>query len=300
MAMKCGPEECPIVAFSDLTQAEQRVERKRIARKMMDQGFTQEQIARQLGVNQATIARDLEGLCTVHKPSRPKGGRPKDSRKPRSERMPKAVEREETVAALRDAGLTAAEIGAKVGLGERAVHQALEHDEIRREAVADIDPATMSMTAQKKMEIWQRQEKARLAAQFEKFVRDEVRRRMDEIVLPDLRKQIEQARTFFDRRKGFMNKDTYNKIRFGLHPDKLMFLDGLIPAEKYRELVRRHEEGFHALKGIEKYLLVEKDSPTHWPPLPRNLAEWDAAKQKAGAERRSRRAARGGVEVASR
>ena len=29
-----------------------------------------------LGVSQSTITRDLEGLCTTHKPPRPKGGRP--------------------------------------------------------------------------------------------------------------------------------------------------------------------------------------------------------------------------------
>jgi hypothetical protein len=39
-----------------------------------------QRIAQALGVNQATVTRDLEGLCTEHKPARPKGGRPKGSR----------------------------------------------------------------------------------------------------------------------------------------------------------------------------------------------------------------------------
>jgi transcriptional regulator with XRE-family HTH domain len=44
-------------------------------RRMTGQGFTQEQIARQLGVSQYTIGKDLDGLLVTNKPIRPKGGR---------------------------------------------------------------------------------------------------------------------------------------------------------------------------------------------------------------------------------
>src|SRR5262245_474716 len=85
--MKCGPDGCPIVAFSDLTRTEQRVRRKRIAEKMTDVGFTQEQIAKQLGVSQSQIQRDLGGLPAMGKPPRPKGGRPKGSKSKRSSKV---------------------------------------------------------------------------------------------------------------------------------------------------------------------------------------------------------------------
>jgi predicted DNA-binding transcriptional regulator YafY len=38
--------------------------------------WTMERIAKALGVSQATITRDLDGLCAMNKP-RPKGGRRK-------------------------------------------------------------------------------------------------------------------------------------------------------------------------------------------------------------------------------
>ena len=66
-AMKCGPDECPIMAFSDLTPAEQRVQRKRIVKKMKAQGFSQEKIAKQLGVSQQTVSSDLATLPATGK-----------------------------------------------------------------------------------------------------------------------------------------------------------------------------------------------------------------------------------------
>ena len=81
--IKCGPDGCPIIAFSDLTPAEQRVQRKRIAAKMVEQGFTEQQIAKQLGYSQQTISNDLSNLPEISKSkpakteSNPKGaGRP--------------------------------------------------------------------------------------------------------------------------------------------------------------------------------------------------------------------------------
>ena len=65
--MKCGPDDCPIKAFSDLTPAEQRVERKRTAKKMSDQGFTIEQIAKQLNVSKSTISTDLQTFPELEK-----------------------------------------------------------------------------------------------------------------------------------------------------------------------------------------------------------------------------------------
>ena len=51
--------------------------RKRAAERLYATGATMERIAKAMGVNVATISRDLEGFCTVQKPPRPKGGRPK-------------------------------------------------------------------------------------------------------------------------------------------------------------------------------------------------------------------------------
>jgi hypothetical protein len=72
--MKCGPEECPIVTFSDLTPAEQRKKRKHTAKTMLDRKFTEEQIAKQLHVSQRTVSNDLRGfdLAEIAKSKRAK------------------------------------------------------------------------------------------------------------------------------------------------------------------------------------------------------------------------------------
>jgi transposase len=292
--MKCGPDECPIQAFSDLTPAEQRVERKRTAVKMAEQGFTQEQIAKQLGVGQATIARDLEAfnLSTMDKSKQtktttnPKGaGRPKGRKKPRSERQPQAVEREEKAAALKDTGLSTKEIAKELGIGERAAAQALEHVQIKREAEPSIDPGTFSKTVKEKYDSAIRQEKARLAATFYKLVNDEISSKVKEILNDNIfkrhREEQERAERIFNQRNGIMTKEEFNAIRRALHPDSRKSISD-----------RKLGEAFDTFMGLEKLLLAEKDSPTDLAPLPRTMAEWDAMKKKATAERKAKYAAR--------
>jgi hypothetical protein len=85
-ATQCAPENCPIVTFSDLTRAEQKVERGRKAAELYGRGFTMEHIAGQFGVTVQTISNDLVDFPTNGKSkpaktaSNPKGaGRPKGS-----------------------------------------------------------------------------------------------------------------------------------------------------------------------------------------------------------------------------
>jgi len=194
--------------------------------------------------------------------------------KPRAERAPKAVEREDKVAALRDAGLSVAEISNKVGLGQRAVSQALEHVDIRREAEAEIDPSTLSLTAQEKLAAAIRQHQRKLDAQFEQRVLDECRRRTDEIWLPHWKKQIDQAKELYARRRALMTKEVFNIIRRGLHPDSRNAISD-----------KKLAEAFDAFMGLEKFLLNEKDSPTHFGDLPSSLAEWDKMRAKRPAKK---------------
>jgi ParB-like chromosome segregation protein Spo0J len=246
-----------------------REDRKRIAEHLYGQReWTIEKIAEALDVGKSTVARDLEGFSHSGKTSRPQGGRPKGS-KPRSQRQPQAVEREEKVAAFRDAGLSANEIAEKVGLGLRAVHQALEHVDIKREAEPDIDRSDLSMSAQQKYDAAVRQKMRQLDATFEKRVMDDVQRRIDEIVLPYWKEQIKQAKELYGRRKGLMNKDTFNTIRRGLHPDSRQSISD-----------KKLGEAFDAFMALEKFLLDEKNSPTEFGDLPSSLAEWDKMRAK--------------------
>ena len=268
--MECGPEKCPIRVFSDLTPAEQRVERKRTAAKMMEQGFTQEQIAKQLGVSRQTIQQDLDGLPVTGKPQRPKGGRPlgkkKDKPKPR---QTDAVEK--TIIARAEAGEASTTIAADVGLDGRAVRHVIERERIREEARADpeITPDMLSKSAQEKLDAAVRQHQRRLDLAFEKRVLDEVRKRLDQIVLPSWQTRLDDAERVLKRRSGIMDKNTFNTIRRALHPDSRNAVSD-----------KKLAEAFDAFMGLEKLLLDEKDSPTEFGGIPSNLAEWDKMRTK--------------------
>jgi ParB-like chromosome segregation protein Spo0J len=258
-------------------------DRKRHAERMYSGGMTMEAIGRVLGVATNTISLDLANFPIVGKSkpakseSNPKGaGRPKGKPKTRAERAPKAIEREEKVAVLMDAGLPAAKIAEKVGLGVRAVNQAMEHVQIKREAEAEIDPSTLSITAQEKLAMAIRQHQRKLDAAFEQRVLEECRRRMDEITLPHWKKQIDQAKKLYANRSALMSKELFNIIRRGLHPDSRNSISE-----------RKLAEAFDAFMGLEKFLLNEKDSPTHFGDLPMNLAEWDKMRAKRPAKRSS-------------
>jgi len=277
----CGPEadaaRIRLANVSNIGAAPLKSQdRKRQAEHLYKNGLTQQAIASMLGVSQRTISADLETLEATSKVNdrqdrlgRKNTGRPKG-------RPQKAVEREERVAALKDEGLTVKEISKVVGLGERAVNQALEHVEIKREAVLDIDPATLSMSAQKKLEIAIRQHQARLSASFQKTVNDEIKARIDGIILPDWKKKIGEAKNIYNRRLKFMSKEIFNTIRRALHPDSRHSISD-----------KKLAEAFDAFMAMEKYLLDEKDSPTEFGNLPDNLAAWDKMKASVRATKRT-------------
>lgn len=281
------PGDCPLAVWATLSLTDRKAQRKPIAEKLYKQGFTMEAIATQLGVTHATISYDLKEFVSdlqIKKPTKtdanPKGaGRPKGSKsKPRAESAPQAVKREERVAVLMDAGKTAHEIAADLGVVVRAANQAMEHVKIKREAEAIIDPATLSLSAQEKLASATRQHARKLDAAFERRVSDDLRRRLDEIILPHWKQQIEEAKRIYERRKGIMDKATFNRIRRALHPDSRNSISDKVLSD-----------AFDTFMGLEKFLLDEKDSPTDFADVPNTLAEWDAMKQKAGVERRTNR-----------
>jgi IS30 family transposase len=274
------PDDCPLAVWSGLSKADRKAQRKPVAEKLYKQGFTMEHIATQLGVSHPTIVRDLREFVHDEQTLRPKGGRPKGSGKPRSERAPKAVEREERIAALRDAGLSTAQIAAEVGLGQRAVSQALEHVDIRREALADpkVERTDLSLTAQQKLDTALRRHQRELDLIFEGRVQEEINQRLDHIILPVWRKKIADAKKIYDARRAITSKETFNLIIKCLHTD-----------------TRRHvsddivNDAFTKFMALEKYLLNEKDSPTKFTGLPTTAAEWEQRKQEAATLRRTKR-----------
>jgi hypothetical protein len=181
------------------------------------------------------------------------------------------------IVAMAASGRSHAEIGNTLGLHERVIGRLLQDEDIRRNAEAQIDPATLSLTAQQKLEMAIRQHKHKLDLAFEIRVRDEVKKRIDEIVLPHWKEKIEHAEKLYSRRKGLMDKATFNKIRRGLHPDSRNSISDKMLGE-----------AFDAFMALEKFLLDEKESPTDFSGLPKSWAEWEKAKQTTSAERRAR------------
>lgn len=57
--LTCGPENCPLTAWTALSPGERKVQRKPLAEQLYRQGFTMAQIAEQFGVDHSTIVRDL-------------------------------------------------------------------------------------------------------------------------------------------------------------------------------------------------------------------------------------------------
>jgi hypothetical protein len=282
------PNDCPLAVWTNLAPADRKAQRKPIAERLYKQGFTMEAIATQLGVAQRTISRDLESLDIMSKPSRPKGGRPKGSTKSRSgpkpERRTTTPAIEATAASLvLDHGKTYEQVKDQLGLESvNTVKTSVAREEGRRDP--QIDRGELSQTAQQKFDAAIRQHQAKLDASFRIKIEDEIRRRIDEIVLPHWKQKIEQAQELFNRRRGLMDKDTFNTIRRALHPDSRNSISD-----------RKLGEAFDQFMALEKYLLNEKDSPTEFPDLPKTWQDWERAKQRATAERKARRASQTGL-----
>ena len=177
-----------------------------------------------------------------------------------------------------DEGKSRKQVKEETGLGEHEVQLAVERERGRREAVPIITPEMLSMSAQEKLDIAIRQHQRRLDLQFRQRVLDEVKRRIDEIVLPYWKQQIDEAHELYKHRRGAMDKATFNTIRRALHPDSRKSISDEALARAFDTFMR-----------LEKFLLDEKDSPTIIGPVPSSLDEWDRAKAAAKAERRARR-----------
>ena len=288
--MKCGPDDCPIKAFSDLTPAEQRVERKRTAKKMSDQGFTQEQIAKQLGVGQATIARDLEGNLSIVdklKPtktaSNPKGaGRPKGTKHgPKPEKRKTTADQDAQIAsAILDGGKTYEQTEQEFDVSNTVARRAVAQEQGRREAQADppIDPATLSLSAQEKLAAAMRQYQRKLDAGYEKDLQEGIRKSLETTVLPFYEEKLALYEQVTKARQGFMKKADYNKIRFCLHPDQYM-----------NRTSEQRNAASQLWEELEVVLVSEAEKPTGTFDMPKTYAELLARKQAAQEKRKTKR-----------
>ena len=264
-------------------------DRKRIAEYLYGKReWTMERIAEALNVTQKTVSKDLTGFYTEGIKSRrsEKRGRPKGSnaktREPRRRNPAITPVAEEVLArSILDDGKTLEAASKEAGLGSVQVAKVAVARELgRREAQGQIDPSTLSMTAQDKLAAAIRQAKRKLAIEFEERVRAESRKRIEQTILPSYIKDHALYKEIIRARKGVMDRSTYKKILSSLHPDRVTD----------QSLKKRYEDAFYQFNRLEKLLLDENESPTPLMQMPRTYDELMAMKRRVTEQRKAKRA----------
>lgn len=275
------PDDCPLAVWANLSATDRKAQRKPIAEKLYAQNFTMEQIATQLGVDKATISRDLKELLrdATIKPaktaSNPKGaGRPKGST---ARRKNTTVSAERAALAILDGSRSYPEAEQETGFSNTVLRAAVAREEGRREPSITSD--MLSMTGQQKLDAAIRQAKRKLEIEIETRCREDLQRWLNEVTLPQYAKELGALERSIRERKGIMDRITYRKILACLHPDRVSD-----PALK-----KRYEEAFRLFTELEKRVLDEKESPTQFRQMPRTYEELMAMKAKVRAGRRAKR-----------
>jgi hypothetical protein len=268
---------------------DRKAQRKSIAEKLYTQGFTMEAIATQLSVSVNTIHHDLRNFSTIEKlkpaktASNPKGaGRRKGST---TRRKNTTVSAERAALAILDGSKTYPEAEQESGLSNTVLRAAVAREEGRREPIITRD--MLSMSAQQKLDAAIRQATRKLEIEIETRCREDLRRWLNEVTLPQYAKELGTLERSIRERKGVMDRVTYRKIRACLHPDRVHD-----PALK-----KRYEEAFQLFTELEKRVLDEKESPTEFRKMPRTYEELMAMKAKVQAERRAKRGSKSRVIV---
>jgi hypothetical protein len=159
------------------------------------------------------------------------------------------------------------------------VKTAVTREEGRRQGLTEqIDPATLSMSAQQKYDAALRAALRKLEADYNTRITQEVRKRI-EASLTLYAKEREEFRHVIKARKGVMDRSTYKKILSCLHPDRM----------QDPSLKTQFADAFHLFSQLEVVLLDETQHETNFPPIPRTHEELMAAKAKVAAKRRARR-----------
>jgi ParB-like chromosome segregation protein Spo0J len=275
-------ERVKIALISNIGRAPLTAEdRKHIAEHLYGtKQWTQEKIAEALGVSQRQISNYVANLevSSKLKPAKtatnPKGaGRPKTT-----PRRPEVEDRFSKIEALKDAGLNVKQIATEVGVGPRAVHNALKQADIRKTAAAEIDRSDLSLSARQKLDAAIGRYRRELEAQFERRHRERFTDAVNEY-LPELKAREKKANETLNRHKGPMPRSLYLKIVKCLHPDRKLGVDE-------REL----NDALVTLKGYE-HVLVTRDKPMPDMGIPKTFAEWEELKRKTAAERKAKRRA---------
>ena len=287
---------------SNIGFAEMTVEdRKKVAQQMAtdDPRLTQAEIADVLGVSQKTISQDVGNLYQGinQKPAKtarnPKGaGRPRGgTTKSKAEPKPKPL-KEKDPERGRVAGVDVKvepEIW-KIFSEKARKEKKSATIKIAELITADVNPAielaSLSLTAQQKLDLAIKQATRRLEVEIEKRVREEnldwIKRQLD--------RYNENARHYeliINRRGGIMSRADYRSVLSCLHPDRIQDSD----------LKRRFGHAFNLFTKLEKAVLNEKESPTKPSDLPKTVDELLKRKAEFQAQKRAMKQTKQSVDI---
>jgi ParB-like chromosome segregation protein Spo0J len=211
-------------------------DRKRIAEKLYQDGWTQQQIGDALGVSRQAVTKYLEvfnlqpGCNSKREKSdtNPRGaGRHKKPPGAPKDPPPAAVTPEQEVAIAKrvlDDGEAHEKVRMTYGVSDTVVRGAVSKEKGRREERAnpEIDPSTLSLSAQQKLTAAIAQYKKKLEASFADEVQRRVTERMKEALddlLPEYQAKLRRAEQIIDSRTGIMSRADFRKVWACLHPD---------------------------------------------------------------------------------
>ena len=263
--------------------------------------WTMEKIGKALNVSKMQISRDLANCNPPlqSKPAKtdtnPKGaGRPKGSHSKKASNSkksgtsaPKPHDLAQEVIALHyDEGRSHAEAAKQTGVPQRQVRHILEEEAIRRKALDEVkvDPKTLSMSAQAKLELATKQAAKKLETEIEHKVRAEVQRWLTDDLLPMYRQKEATYNLIIKSRKGALSNAEYKLIWSCLHTDSRRSVSD-----------EKLNKAFHLFTKLEKLVLDEKESPTLGSDLPKTAVELLKRKAEYDARRAAERAARRGA-----
>lgn len=284
-------------------------DRKRLATYLYDGGKrTMEAVATILGVNKATISRDLDLIVApsnnqprAKSPTNPRGaGRPKaapkpqprpaDSPGPAAKAEPPPPPEPKAPLPPRVAGIDVRTAPAVwEAFRERAHEAGVSPTEkvaaLIEAAVTAVPMPALSASKQEQFDAALRAHKRKLDLEYQDRKTAEIEAHINSYILPLYREKMKEAETIVKSRKGAFSADQFKTILRCLHPDNSA------GAETRAEAFRLWNN-----PAIKLILVGERDNPTNpAPALPRSFAESLARKEKVKAERKAERERKAGA-----
>jgi len=120
----------------------------------------------------------------------------------------------------------------------------------------EIDPTTLSKSAQEKLAAAMRQYRKKLEVEIDAKVRAEAKARIERLILPGLKERQADAECITNARKrGIFKKEEYNAILRCVHPDR-------------SPSIEEKNEAFRILHEKRLLLLSNADDPKKYPKMP--------------------------------